>query len=219
VRVGVVPSVARRIMPSVLVAFGERWPDVRVSASETPTDEPLFELVRDGQLDLAFVNLPPESGPFSTCELLRVPWVLLLPAGDPLASSQTAPTAAEITRRGLISHQTSRVQPCIETRLRSKGANPRVVFRSDMTQTIQALTGAGLGAAVVPKLAINEHDPWTVARDIDGLLPPASLGLLWHRERRLSAAAARFRDAALRVCRGMSGAGQACASLEAVPHP
>jgi DNA-binding transcriptional LysR family regulator len=58
----------------------------------------------------------------------------------------------------------------------------------------------GLGAAIMPRLSVDAADPGTAAIDLTGLLGPRVLVLVWHRERRLRPAAARFRRATVAAC-------------------
>ena len=102
VRVGFFPGVATRILPAALVAFGRRRPDVRVVARESGTDKPLYDLLRRGSIDLAFAHLPAQEAPFESCELLEVPWALVVPAGSELAEREAPPTLEEIARLPLI---------------------------------------------------------------------------------------------------------------------
>ena len=94
VRVGFFAGVPTRILAPALVAFGRRHPGVRVASRETVTDTPLLDMVRKGSIDLALAHLPIEPGPFEVCQLLSVPWVLMVPAGAQIARSAHPPTLA-----------------------------------------------------------------------------------------------------------------------------
>lgn len=197
VRVGFFPGVATRILPAALVAFGRRRPDVRVVARESGSDKPLYGLLRRGSIDLAFAHLPAQAGPFASCELLRVPWALVVPSGTELAQRETPPTLDEIARLPLIG-SSSGSAPWTEALLGDTVPDPQIVARFDGAQIVQALAGAGVGAAIVPRLAVHE-DPRTTVLSLDHLLPPASLGLVWLRLRELDAAAQQFRQVARNV--------------------
>jgi DNA-binding transcriptional LysR family regulator len=197
VRVGYFPGVATRILPPALVAFGRRRPDAHLVAREAATDEPLFDLLSQGSIDLAFAHLPPKPGPFASCELLQAPWVLVVPADSGLALSGAAPTVEQIARLPLIG-LSSGTDPWRETALGTQIPDPQIVARLDGADIAQALTGAGVGAAIVPQLAVHE-DPRTVALDLGHLLAPASIGLVWLRHRKLDPAAVEFRQVARMV--------------------
>ena len=68
-----------------------------------------------------------------------------------------------------------------------------------MNATIQALVGAGVGAAVLPELAVDPSDRLTTMRELPGI-PPRVLALVRHRDRLHSAAARAFVEAAQEVC-------------------
>ena len=76
------------------------------------------------------------------------------------------------------------------------------MLQSDASSTVQAFVGAGLGAAIVPRLAVDDADPETVLLDIDppDAIAPRVLALAWNAERRLRDDAASFADTARIVC-------------------
>jgi DNA-binding transcriptional LysR family regulator len=198
VRVGFFPGVATRILPAALVAFGRRRPDVRVVARESGTDKPLYDLLRRGSIHLAFAHLPAPEAAFESCELLEVPWALVVPAGSELAERDAPPTLDEIARLPLIG-SSSDAAPWSDSELGERVSDPQIVARFDGAQIVQALAGAGVGAAIVPRLAVHE-DPRTAIIPLEHLLPPARLGLVWLRLRELDPAAQQFRQVARNVC-------------------
>jgi DNA-binding transcriptional LysR family regulator len=198
VRVGFFPGVATRILPAALVAFGRRRPDIRVVARESGTDTPLYDLLRRGSIDLAFAHLPAQDAAFESCELLEVPWALVVPAGSELADREEPPTLDEIARLPLIG-SSSDSAPWSDSALGERVPDPQIVARFDGAQIVQALAGAGVGAAIVPRLAVHE-DPRTAVVGLEHLLPPARLGLVWLRLRELDPAVQQFRQVARNVC-------------------
>ena len=59
-----------------------------------PTTASCSALVERGELDLSFVVLPLDPGPYEAVELLRDPYVLVVPAGSPLAVARPAADAS-----------------------------------------------------------------------------------------------------------------------------
>ena len=84
--------------------------------------------------------------------------------------------------------------------MRGYGFEPRVVFRSDDNGTVQGLVGAGVGAALMPRLAVDSSDEATVALALSADVPPRVLCLAWHRDRYRAPAARAFIEAARKVC-------------------
>src|SRR3954469_13125351 len=188
-RVGIFQSVGARILPGLLRRFREEWPLVEVRVREETDAADLLRLLEHGELDLTFADLPLPEGPFEWNELLRDPYVLLVPAGDPLAEREAAPALRDLAGIPLI---TWRQLGEPETYLRGRVPNLNVVFRSDDNGTVVGLVAEGLGYAVVPQLVVNPRNAAYVALPFGNRIPPRHLAIVWHRDRYRSAAAEAF---------------------------
>jgi DNA-binding transcriptional LysR family regulator len=197
-RVGTYQSVGARVLPATLGIFTGLWPDAEVRLMETNTDDGLLNLVESGELDLSFAVYPLSEGPFEAVELFRDPYVLVVPAGSPLAKLDRPATAREISEQPLIGFRHCRSTGAAEDYLRANGGNPQWVFRSDDNTTVQALVVAGIGMALVPRLTVDETDPKTAIVETE--VPPRVLSLAWHRDRYRSAAQVAFVELARQVC-------------------
>jgi molybdate transport repressor ModE-like protein len=204
-RLGIYQSVGARIIPRLLPRYARDWPAVRVLPREAPTDAGLFELVERGELELSFADLPLHPGPFESVELLTDPYVLLVEAASPLAEG--GPVALDaVAGLPLIGHWTCRVLPRVEAELRAQGIEPSFVFRSDIIATVQALVGAGVGSAIVPRLSVDPADERTAVVELAEGMPvqPRVISLFWHRDRYRSPAALGFVEAAREICAQIS---------------
>lgn len=194
-RVGTYPSVGARILPGLLPAFAHDWPDIELQLVESNADAELLSLVEEGALDLAFCMLPLAPGPFEAHELLRDPWLLVLPA--PASTDGTAVTLRP--GQPLLAFRTCPTTDELEPLLRRWGVDAKVVFRSDDTATLQALVAAGVGVAFMPCLTVDRNDAGTVVGDVRNDLPPRRVAIAWHRDRDRSAASRAFVEAAAQV--------------------
>ena len=199
-RVGTYQSVGARILPALLRRFTAAWPDVDIRLTESTDDAELLALVERGELDLSFCVLPLPHGPFESVELLRDPYVLLVESGSPLARRERVPTLAELAELPLIGHRQCRAAVKVEAHLRVAGKEPRIVFRSDDNGTVQGLVAAGMGAALVPRLTVDELDAGVAVIDLGARIPPRLIALAWHRDRHRTRAAEAFVEAAWAVC-------------------
>jgi molybdate transport repressor ModE-like protein len=200
-RLGIYQSVGARVIPRLLPLYAREWPDVRVLPREAPTDAALFELVERGELELSFADMPLRPGPFDHTQVLVDPYILLVPANSPLSGN--GPVGLEdVAELPLIGHVTCRVLPRVEAALRAQGVEPNFVFRSDIVATVQALVGAGVGSAIIPRLAIDESDPRTAVVELGADVPvqPRLIGMFWHRDRYRSPATLGFVEAAREIC-------------------
>ena len=197
-RVGTYQSVGARVLPRLLREFTTAWPDVAVQLTESADDGGLLELVERGELDFTFVMLPTGDGPFETVELMRDPYVAVLPADSPLATRPKPPSLRELAAMPLIGNRQCRSVHQIENRFRDAGLEPRVVFRSDDNGTIQELVAAGVGVALVPLLTVDPAHDGTAVIGLAGV-PPRRIGIAWHRDRYRSPAARAFVELAQEV--------------------
>lgn len=76
----------------------------------------------------------------------------------------------------------------------------------DDNGTVQGLVGAGVGAALVPRLAVEPHDESVVAIDLGSKVPPRLVAIAWHRDRYHPAAARAFVETAREVCEELEAA-------------
>jgi len=203
-RVGTFQSVGTRILPTLLRRFSDAHPQVEVVLRESSDESELLEMIERGELDLTFWTLPVAPGPYETVELLRDPYVLLVPAGSPLAAPARTPTLKEVALQPLIGFNRCNAMDEVEARLASTGRAPNVVFRSDNNGTVQGLVGAGVGISIAPRLTVDEDDASVEVIDLQGRIPPRVIGLVWHRDRHRSPAAEAFVESAFAVCRELS---------------
>ncbi len=188
-RVGIYQSVGARILPALLRRFREEWPRVDVHVREETDAADLLRLLEHGELDLTFADLPLPTGPFESEEVLRDPYVLLVPAGSELADRDAAPPLRELAGVPLIGWR-STGEP--ETYLRGRVPELNVVFRTDDNGTLLGLVAEGLGLAVVPRLVVNLRNPSFAALPFGTRIPPRDIAIVWHRDRYRSAAAQAF---------------------------
>src|SRR3954447_4644001 len=203
-RVGITQSVGVRSLPTLMQRYSARWPDVQLLPREAAGDLELYDGVEGGDLALAFVELPAPEGPFETFELMTDPYVLLVRGDDALAGKRAEPD--DVAARPLIGYSVCRGMRRVEATLEARGAEPNVVVRSDVNATVQALVAAGVGAAIVPRLAVDEDDPRTAVVEFGRSLtvPPRTLAVAWHADRAHPPAVRELVELAQDVSRGLA---------------
>jgi DNA-binding transcriptional LysR family regulator len=201
-RIGTYQSVGAKVLPGLLREFTAEWPKVEVTLRESADDAELIQQVERGELDLSFVVLPLGPGPYETVELMRDPYVLVVPAGSELAADGRVPRLRDILEHPLIGFRTCRTTRQVEDRLRQAGSEPRIVFRSDDNGTVQGLVAAGVGLAIVPRLTVDPMDESVEVLDLGDRVPPRLIGIAWHRDRRRTPAAEAFVELARRLTSG-----------------
>ena len=195
-RVGTYQSVGYRILPAVVREFATAWPGIEVRLIEEQTDARLLSMVERGELDMTFATHPLSRGPFEAIELMHDPVVLVVPAGFPLAHRDRAPTPRDLGGLRLIASRSCTTSGLVEEHLRSRGVQPRVVFRSDDNGTVQAMVAAGFGVALTYRLAVDERDAAVRVLQPGFAIPPRILLLAWHGDRYRTPAARAFVETA-----------------------
>ena len=76
-----------------------------------------------------------------------------------------------------------------------------ITMSTNYLETIRMMTAVGLGWTLLPRTMLT---PPLVAMDVPGASPQRQLGLLYHRNRRLSNAAQAFIASAELECRGQT---------------
>jgi DNA-binding transcriptional LysR family regulator len=214
-RIGTYQSVSARILPAILGRFTARWPKVNINLRDSTDDDDLLGLLDSGELDFAFVMESPEvSGSFKTTELLQDPYVLLLPAGSPLAGREPVPLR-DLEGLRFVAYHSMACQRHVEASLRRSGIEANVVLRSSDNATVQQLVAAGLGVAIVPLLTVDQNDPNVVVRDTRPLVPPRTIVIANHPDRYLSPAAEAFLETARRVGQEIASRG----GRDSTPRP
>ena len=168
------PSAGATLMPLAIATFRARYPDIELSLAEGEPED-IAPRLRLGDIDLALLfHFGDEqdrlleglhSGP-----LLEDPLHAAIPDRHPLARS---PGLALEDLRGQDWVQTSATSPCARYVVRSclgAGFEPHVTFESDDYETVQGLVAAGVGVALVPRLALTRVRAGIVVRE----LAPAS---------------------------------------------
>jgi DNA-binding transcriptional LysR family regulator len=203
-RIGAYESVSARILPAILGVFAAKWPKVDIVLRDSSDDE-LLPLLEAGELDLAFVmDTEALSDGFKTTELLQDPYVVLLPAGSPLAEKDTVPLE-DLAESRFVAQNTMTCQRYLETSLRRVGFESDIALRSSDNATVQGLVAAGLGVAIVPLLTVDENDSKVVVRQFDPPIPPRTIVIANHPDRYLSPAAEAFLDTARQVGAELGG--------------
>jgi len=155
-RLATFSSAGAALIPRAIARFSAEHPLVELSLVEGEPED-LVPRLRAGELDLAVLFEFGESqslGELQRTDLFDDPLFLALPAEHPLAARTAVPLAALSDDAWV---QTSLGSPCAQQVVRSchaAGFEPRVAFESDDYETVQGLVAAGMGVALIPRLAL-----------------------------------------------------------------
>jgi DNA-binding transcriptional LysR family regulator len=161
-------SLAVGLLPAVLRAFHERFPEVAVRLREHSHRGEMEERVRDGLGDLA-IGPPPPSWPWPVEPLGWEEMVVVLPPSDPLAARGGRVDLAELADREWVLFETGHGLHDLMTLVcADAGFVPRGTVRTSQVVAAPLLAAAGLGPALVPDNVV----PPGLEAEVRGLRPP-----------------------------------------------
>jgi DNA-binding transcriptional LysR family regulator len=192
------PTAGATLMPLAIAIFRAQHPEVELTLAEGEPEE-IAPRLSAGEFDIAllfeFEGTSESLGPdLSRVPLFEDPMFLALPADHPLARRQTL-RLENLRAEAWI--QTSASSPCAQHVVRSchaAGFEPIVSFESDDYQTVQGLVAAGVGVALIPKLALSGARDDIAIRALSPHSPVREVIAATPEGTRLTAAAAAMRQ-------------------------
>jgi len=181
------PTAGATLMPLAIALFRAQHPEVELTLAEGEPEEIAPRLFA-GEFDLALLFEFEGTSESLIADLARQPlfedpMFLALPADHPLAGRRTL-RLADLRAEAWV--QTSSSSPCARHVVRcchAAGFEPIVSFESDDYHTVQGLVAAGVGVALIPKLAvasarddiaIRALSPYSPVRNVIAATPEGS---------------------------------------------
>lgn len=152
--VGIIPTIAAYLLPSLLNGFAARHPLIAIKIIEdiTPT---LLQRLHEGTIDLAVAALPIGGSDLSNVELFQEKFYAVVPEKHRLASRPDV-SLAELNREPFLllkeghCFRDSLIAACKKVKM-----SPSIVFESGQFATILAMVSAGMGVSAVPAMAVR----------------------------------------------------------------
>lgn len=156
VRVGIIGTTARWLVPRLLDEVARRHPNVAMEIVDATSTSLEPQLV-NGRLDLAVVNLPLPSADLTTTPLFDEDLLLFVPAGSPLADAGEIDVAALVGVDLFLPPPGTSFRDLIEGCAAEAGVELKARAELDGLRLIASLAIAGQGAAILPATAIPAH--------------------------------------------------------------
>jgi LysR family hydrogen peroxide-inducible transcriptional activator len=152
-RLGLIPTVAPYVLPTMLAGLAGRLPALTLRVVEDQTER-LLAALREGSLDAALISLPAGTGGLTELQIYDEDFVLAVPPGHPLAGKRRVPVTAlaELPLLLLDEGHCLRDQAldvCRTAGLRAELADTRA---ATLATTVQCVAG-GLGVTLIPQSA------------------------------------------------------------------
>ena len=152
VRLGVIGTTARWLVPLLVVALEERYPHIDLVIVDATTSSLLPQLI-NGSLDLAVVNLPASEPELVTEALFDEDSVLVTPTDHPLAARQRVTLAQVAQHRVLLEPQGTGFRDLLDEQARAAGVTLDPLAEIDGMRLLASLAFQGFGPAILPASA------------------------------------------------------------------
>ncbi|MCV7313117.1 hydrogen peroxide-inducible genes activator [Mycobacterium paraffinicum] len=153
-RLGLIPTVAPYVLPTVLAGLAEQFPGMTLRVTEDQTER-LMTVLREGALDAALIALPADAGGVTAIPIYDEDFVLALPPGHPLSGRRRVPATALADLPLLLLDEghclrDQALDVCHKAGVRAELANTRA---ASLATAVQCVTG-GLGVTLIPQSAV-----------------------------------------------------------------
>jgi LysR family transcriptional regulator, hydrogen peroxide-inducible genes activator len=154
IRLGLIPTVAPYVLPTLLAGLADRLPGLTLRLIEDQTER-LLTALREGSVDAALIALPAETNGICEIPIYDEDFVLALPPGHALAGKRRVPPAAlaELPLLLLDEGHCLRDQAldfCRKAGVHVELTNTRA---ASLATAVQCVTG-GLGVTLIPQSAV-----------------------------------------------------------------
>jgi DNA-binding transcriptional LysR family regulator len=193
VSLGCLPTIATHLLPALVARFQSKHPDVRVRIHDNSATE-IGALVSSGEAEFGLTIVAANAWDLQIQTLLKEPFLFVCRRDHPLAAMEDV-TWDDVADTPLI-----RVSPQTGNRRLiddALGARREVLkwrYEVQHTATAVSLVEAGVGATIIPRLALNlSASPTLIGLRLRSPSITRALGLIMRRDVPLSPRAAEFR--------------------------
>lgn len=184
-RIGVIPTVAPYLLPTIIEDLTRRNPDLDIHVRETVTPKLLRNLA-EGRLDTAIVALPVSEPSLTEVALFSETFVLVRPADD---SDKPVPSPESLRKMRLLLLEEGH---CFREQALSfcsmSPAIPRELMDGSSLTTLVQMVGAGIGVTLIPEMAVmveTRSAHVSIARFANPE-PLRTIGMVWRRNNPLA---------------------------------
>ncbi len=182
-RMGVIPTIAPFLLPTLLPRLRAQWPDLKLYLREE-TSQLACDALQRGQLDCVLLALPFACGDVDRAELFEDRFMIAFPPG----AAETLPalvSAAAIDQDSLLLLEDGH---CLKDHVLSACNRPELAGQAAILgtslHTLVQMVDNGLGTTLVPEMAVQAgilENTNVVARHLDADHPSRRIALVWRK--------------------------------------
>lgn len=179
-RIGVIPTIAPYLLPSIMGDLSQLFPDVEIHVRETMTSTLLQELA-DGKIDTAVVALPVSEPTVAEVALFDESFVLVRPKID---SDKPIPDLDKLREMRLLLLEEGH---CFRDQALSfcnfQSTRPRETLDATSLSTLVQMVSAGIGVTLIPEMAVavETRSASVAINHFNEPQPTRTIGMIWRK--------------------------------------
>jgi LysR family hydrogen peroxide-inducible transcriptional activator len=151
---GVIPTIAPFMLPGLLPPLRAAHPALQLYLREDLTER-LLERLRAGQLDVALMALPFDTGELLTRKLFKDEFWFVARADDPLAREKEVSVRALRAGQILLLEEGHCLREHAIAACGTRGANPESAVEATSLHTLIQMVEGGLGVTLLPEMTLK----------------------------------------------------------------
>jgi DNA-binding transcriptional LysR family regulator len=165
-------------LPSILKEVFSKYPNAEVTVS-AGTSQRLVDMLTHGEIDIAFVSLPVESGLITTDKVFSDEIVAIGHPSHPLAKKRSITPAALAEQPLILGERGGNTRRLIDDFFENAGLKPNVIMELSRQEAVNEMVenNLGVGTAGAKTIANQIREERLVAWTIEGLKINWELGL------------------------------------------
>ena len=187
------PTPGQNLLPPHLATFRKAHPRIEITVHESVPARTITDAVVAGIADIGFVHLPINAPELAVQHLFTEELALVVPQSHPLSAPDApAPALSDLSAEDFVwvPEGTTAEHPIYAACL-SAGFTPRIACVSGSATGMQRMVAAGLGIALLPRLALHPPDGVAVV-ELAAPRPTRTVVAVWRERDGLTHAAKSF---------------------------
>lgn len=179
-QLGVIPTIAPYLLPRVINALNDRFPELDVLPREAVTSALIANLLAS-RLDVALVSLPISEPAIQEVALFDEPFFLVRHRRD---ADKAVPKPEQLkTMRLLLLEEGHCFRDQALSFCHIGGSTPQHIMEGNSLTTLVQMVGAGIGATLLPKMALplEMRSAEVSAASFPRTPPTRTIGMIWRK--------------------------------------
>ena len=180
-RIGVIPTVAPYLLPTMMKDLTTHFPDLEIKFKETVTAN-LIKDILEGSLDTALVALPVSEPGLTEYPLFSEDFIFVRPKTD---ADKPVPKPEMLRKMRLLLLEEGH---CFRDQAlafcKTKSAPPRDLMSGSSLSTLVQMVSAGIGVTLIPEMAltVEQRSASVAVSRFDPPRPSRTIGMIWRKK-------------------------------------